>query len=102
MGREAMHYGDAAVSVYSSRAALGLDAARKAAEIIRKAIEQRGRARIMVATGNSQLDFIQALAEIDGIRWPLVEMFHMDEYVGLSAQHPASFRLWIKRRLEDK
>jgi glucosamine-6-phosphate deaminase len=56
----------------------------------------------MVATGNSQLDFIQALVEIDGIRWPLVEMFHMDEYVGLSAQHPASFRLWIKRRLEDK
>jgi glucosamine-6-phosphate deaminase len=40
--------------------------------------------------------------EVNGIEWQLVEMFHMDEYVGLSAQHPASFRLWIKRRLEDK
>ena len=97
-----LHYGKAEASVCPSRAALGFDAARKAAGIIQRAIEQRGRARIMVATGNSQLDFMKALVEIDGIEWPLVEMFHMDEYVGLSAQHPASFRLWIKHRLEDK
>jgi glucosamine-6-phosphate deaminase len=56
----------------------------------------------MVATGNSQFDFMTALVEIDRIEWPRVEIFHMDEYVGLPEQHPASFRLWIKRRLEDR
>jgi glucosamine-6-phosphate deaminase len=96
-----LHYGKTEASVFPSRAALGFDAARKAAGIIQRAIEQRGRARIMVATGNSQIDFMKSLVEMDGIEWPLVDMFHMDEYVGLSAQHPASFRLWIKRRLED-
>jgi glucosamine-6-phosphate deaminase len=97
-----LHYGKAEASVCPSRVALGFDAARKAAGIIQRAIEQRGRARIMVATGNSQLDFMKALVEINKIEWPLVDMFHMDEYVGISAQHPASFRLWIKDRLEDK
>jgi glucosamine-6-phosphate deaminase len=48
------------------------------------------------------MDFIGALVEQEEIAWPRVEMFHMDEYVGLSAQHPASFRLWIKNRVEDK
>jgi glucosamine-6-phosphate deaminase len=94
--------GKAHVSAYPSRAVMGLHAARKAAEIIQAAVERRGRARIIVATGNSQLDFIAALVEQPEIDWPRVEMFHMDEYVGLSPQHPASFRLWIKTRVEDK
>jgi glucosamine-6-phosphate deaminase len=96
------HYDKAEVLVCPSREALGAAAARAAAGIIRSAIEKRNRARIMVATGNSQLDFIKALVEMPGIEWPRVEMFHMDEYVGISAQHPASFRLWIKQRVEDR
>jgi glucosamine-6-phosphate deaminase len=94
--------GKANISVYPSRTTLGLHAARKAAEMIQTAVAQRGRARIIVATGNSQLDFISALVEQKDIAWPRVEMFHMDEYIGLPAQHPASFRLWLKTRLEDK
>jgi glucosamine-6-phosphate deaminase len=94
--------GKAQVSVYPSRAALGLQAAKKAAEIIQAAVAKRGRARIIVATGNSQLDFISALVEQKEIAWPRVEMFHMDEYIGLPPQHPASFRLWLKTRVEDK
>lgn len=90
------------VSVHPSRAALGLNAARRAAALIQQAIDERGRARIMAATGNSQLDFVAALAAEDGVDWPRVEMFHMDEYVGLPADHPASFRLWIRRRLQEK
>src|SRR5215831_9756264 len=97
-----LSYGAAEVSVFSTQAGLGLAAARAAAGIILRAIAERGRARIMVATGNSQLDFNAALVQLDGVEWSRVEMFHMDEYVGLSAQHPASFRLWIKKRLEDK
>ena len=94
--------GQAQVAVYPSRATLGLQAARKAAEIIQAAVARRGRARIIVATGNSQLDFIGALVEQKEITWPRVEMFHMDEYIGLPPQHPASFRLWLKTRVEEK
>jgi glucosamine-6-phosphate deaminase len=94
--------GKAQVAICPSRATLGLHAARKAAEIIQAAVAKRGRARIIVATGNSQLDFIGALVEQEEIAWPRVEMFHMDEYIGLPPQHPASFRLWLKTRVEDK
>src|SRR5215831_15859661 len=94
--------GKAHVSIYPSRTEMGRDAARKAAEIIQAAVARRGRARIIVATGNSQLDFIGALVEQKEITWPRVEMFHMDEYIGLPPQHPASFRLWLKTRVEDR
>jgi len=94
--------GQTQVAVYPSRATLGFQAARKAAEIIQAAVARRGRARIIVATGNSQLDLIGALVEQREITWRRVEMFHMDEYIGLPPQHPASFRLWIKTRVEDK
>jgi glucosamine-6-phosphate deaminase len=94
--------GKAQVSICPSRTALGLHAAGRAAEIIQAAVTQRGRARVIFATGNSQLDFIAALVEQKDIAWPRVELFHMDEYIGLPAQHPASFRLWLKTRVEDK
>ena len=73
-----------------------------AAAIIRHAVDQRGRARIIVATGNSQLDLIAALTHLPGVPWNAVEVFHMDEYVGLPENHPASFRLWIRTRVADK
>ncbi|MGP8245856.1 MAG: glucosamine-6-phosphate deaminase [Bryobacteraceae bacterium] len=94
--------GKSQVSVYPSRTLLGLYAARKAAEITQAAIEKRGRARIIVATGNSQVDFITALVGHSEVSWSRVELFHMDEYVGLPAQHPASFRFWIQTRVEKK
>jgi glucosamine-6-phosphate deaminase len=94
--------GNAQVSIYPSRDLLGVHAANKAAEIIQAAIARRGRARIIVATGNSQLDFIGSLVGHKEVEWPRVEMFHMDEYVGLPASHAASFRLWIRNRVELK
>lgn len=96
------HAGSAYVHVFHSRAALGVAAARKAAELIVSAIERNGRARIMVATGNSQLDLIGALVRVQSIPWHAVEVFHMDEYVGISENHPASFRQWIRTRLADR
>ena len=94
--------GKAQVSVYPSRAALGLQAAKKAAEIIQAAVAKRGKARIIVATGNSQLDFISALVEQKEIAWPRVEMFHMDEYIGLPITHPGSFRRMLLEQLINK
>ncbi len=81
---------------------LGAAAAADAARIITNAVQKQGRARVIVATGNSQLKLITALVEIPGVPWKAVEIFHLDEYVGMPATHPSSFRLWIKRRIEDK
>jgi glucosamine-6-phosphate deaminase len=94
-------YNTARVQIHGSIAALGTAAAQRAAQLIHQAIADNGHARIMVATGNSQIAFIDALTR-QPIDWNRVEVFHMDEYSGISETHPASFRRWIKTRLENK
>ena len=56
----------------------------------------------MAATGASQIVFLEELTKVDGIEWRRVEMFHLDEYVGLPITHPASFRKYLRERLIDK
>lgn len=94
--------GTARVRLHGSRAASGAAAATTAAAFIRNAIAARGSARIMVATGNSQLALIDALMADDSVAWDRVEAFHMDEYVGLPATHSASFRLWLNTRVAGR
>ena len=94
-------YGSAHVEIHNSNAALGNAAAERAAQLINEAIAANGHARIMVATGNSQIAFIDALTQ-RSIDWKRVEVFHMDEYADISDSHSASFHRWIKTRLEDK
>jgi glucosamine-6-phosphate deaminase len=88
--------------VFDSRQQLGEAAAARAAELIRSAAAERGRARVIVATGNSQLAFIDALTSMADVPWDATEIFHMDEYAGMSDTHPASFRKWIRERVVDK
>ena len=95
-------YGTARVRIFPSRRELGDAAASDAARIIRESVRERGRARIIVATGNSQLDLIRALTVVPGVPWDSVEAFHMDEYVRIRSDHPASFRRWIRERVEQK
>jgi glucosamine-6-phosphate deaminase len=73
-------------------------AAVRAAEGIRDAIAKRGEARVIVATGASQFGFLKALTAAPGIDWSRVTGFHLDEYVGLSVSHPASFRNYLRSR----
>jgi glucosamine-6-phosphate deaminase len=89
------------IRIFAGRAELGQAAAADAAAILRSAMASRGRARIVVGTGPSQDDTIAALARSPEIDWRSVEVFHMDEYVGMSAAHPASFRRWLREHLED-
>jgi glucosamine-6-phosphate deaminase len=77
-------------------------AARQAAQSLRTAIGERGAARIIAATGASQFDFLEALTRAPGVDWTRVEMFHLDEYVGLPAAHPASFRRYLLERLVNR
>ena len=86
------------LKVFHDKIQLGQAAAAQAAEILRQAIAARGRARIIAATGMSQFEFLQALIATPGIDWTRVEMFHLDEYVGLPLTHPASFRKYLLER----
>jgi len=90
------------VRVFEDKRSLSEAAAEIAALTIRRAIRDSGRARIVVATGASQLDFLDALTKAEGIDWKCVEMFHLDEYVGLPITHRASFRKYLLENLIHK
>ena len=90
------------IHIFDSKADLGRAAATHAAALIEQAITASGHARILVATGGSQFEFLDALTALDGVDWSKVEMFHLDEYVGLSIDHPASFRKYLLERFIHK
>jgi len=94
-------YDQLAVRIYPDGAALGAAAAADLAHILTEAISARGETAIIVATGNSQLRFMEALRQHEEIAWNRVRVFHMDEYCGMSAEHPASFRRYIRENLTD-
>jgi len=87
------------VRVLPDAESLANAAAADAAARIRAALEARGRARIVAATGASQERLLQRLAREPAIDWRRVEMFHLDEYIGLPIDHPASFRRYLLDRL---
>jgi len=90
------------IKVFADKLSLGRAAAQKAADAIRYAIQKNGHARMIAATGASQFELLDALTSLPGIAWEQVELFHLDEYIGLPANHPASFRNYLRTRLIDK
>ncbi len=87
---------------FDSKEAMGAAAAADGADKMRKAQAARGEVNIIVATGASQFEMLEALTKEEGIDWTKVTVFHLDEYVGLSIEHPASFRKYLKERFEDQ
>jgi len=77
-------------------------AAEEAASILRETIQKQGKARLIAATGAAQFEFLETLTGLSGIDWTRVEMFHLDEYIGLPASHPASFCRFLQERLIQK
>ena len=90
------------IAVFDDKAALSKAAGVQAATAIRRVVSQTGTARIIAATGASQVEFLAALTSIQEVEWRKVEMFHLDEYIGLSIEHPASFRKYLLERLIRK
>lgn len=76
---------------------LGKAAAKAAADILNRSIDEQGKARLVLSTGASQFDTLKALVSMK-VDWSRVEMFHLDEYVALPESHPASFRKYLKER----
>ncbi len=89
------------VLIHQSKEELGKAAAAKGADLIRKSLKNKGHASIIVATGTSQFEMLSALIRED-IDWSRVSAFHLDEYIGISPNHPASFRLYLKDRFVDQ
>jgi glucosamine-6-phosphate deaminase len=90
------------IKVFKEKKDLGRAAAEQAASSIRNAIRESGHARIIAATGAAQFEFLEALTKAADIDWRRVEMFHLDEYIGLPKSHPASFRRFLEERLIQK
>ena len=90
------------VEIHSDSKAAGTAAARSAAEALRKLAETRASLGVIFATGVSQMQTLEALTSIEGLPWDKIRGFHMDEYIGISADHPASFRRYLRERLTRK
>ncbi len=84
--------------ICSDPATLGREAAKAGADAIRTAIATRGEATIVLATGASQFETLKVLTSLPAIDWDRVTAFHLDEYIGLSVDHPASFRGYLRQR----
>ena len=90
------------VNISNDQIKLGAAAGRAASNLIREAIQQRGYANIILATGTSQFETINHLVNDKEIDWSKVVMFHLDEFINLPSTHPASFRKYLKDRFLSK
>jgi len=87
---------------FETRLCMARAAAAHAAAAIQRAVADHGLARIIVATGASQFEFLEDLTANEAVDWARVTLFHLDEYVNLPVEHPASFRKYILERVIRK
>lgn len=90
------------INSFETKQEMGIAAAKLGAEAIREAAKRKEKVTILVATGASQFSMLQQLVTEQGIPWERIEAFHLDEYVGLSDKHPASFRKYLQERFVDQ
>ena len=89
------------IDIFESHNQMVMEAAEAVARSLREAIEENGEARIVFSTGASQLDMLDVLVLLD-VDWKKVEAFHLDEYLGIRPDHPASFVKYLRERVESK
>jgi glucosamine-6-phosphate deaminase len=90
------------LKIFEDKTSLAKAAADQAATAVTRAIRDRGKARVIAASAASQFEFLDALTATPGIDWKRVELFHLDEYIGLPMSHPASFCKFLQERLIGK
>ncbi|MGD1913962.1 MAG: glucosamine-6-phosphate deaminase [Rivularia sp. (in: cyanobacteria)] len=90
------------VQIYDSETELALSAATIVQEYLQLILKQKQTATVLFATGNSQLKFLDALANLNNIDWSRIICFHLDEYLGISSDRSSSFRYYLKERVEKR
>ena len=78
------------IKIFETKKEMGKAAAERAAEVLEEAIKEKGEAVFVAATGASQFEFLKALSSMSSIDWSRTTMFHLDEYIGIPENHPAS------------
>jgi glucosamine-6-phosphate deaminase len=90
------------VNVYNSETEMAQNAAKIASQYLNDLLQKQDTVRLLLATGNSQIKFLDALIVGGGVDWSRVVCFHLDEYLGITADHSASFRRYLGERVEQK
>lgn len=90
------------VLVYNDEAEMVQNVALQVQEYLQNCIKRQGKAAVILATGNSQIQFLHALITLGGVDWSKITFFHLDEYLGINAEHPASFRRYLRDRVEKR
>lgn len=90
------------LEIHPSREAAGAAAAQAAAEAMKRLGQTPGNIGVIFATGASQIETLKALTRIPGLPWNRIRGFHMDEYIGISPDHPASFRHYMREKLTSR
>lgn len=93
---------DLKVQIYNSEAEMAQDVAEIARKYLQDVLERQDTAAVLLATGNSQLKFLDALIALGGVDWSRIILFHLDEYLGITADHAASFRRYMRERVEKR
>lgn len=90
------------VKVYNLEAEMALASAQLAQNYLQKVQSRQDTASIILATGNSQIKFLEALIALGGVDWSRITFFHLDEYLGIDSNHAASFRRYLRERVEQR
>ncbi|KAB8330008.1 glucosamine-6-phosphate deaminase [Scytonema tolypothrichoides VB-61278] len=88
------------VHIYNSEVELAQDVAEMVQKHLQHTLQQKDTAALLLATGNSQMKFLDALIALGGVDWSRITCFHLDEYLGISADNSASFRRYLRERVE--
>jgi len=90
------------VRIYPRASEMAQDAANLARDYLQEVLARQGSAAVILATGNSQIEFLHALIALGGVDWSRITCFHMDEYLGIPAGHGASFQRYMRERVESR
>ncbi len=90
------------VRVANSAQELTQDAATLATKYIQSLLAHQETVSIILATGNSQLEFLDRIASDKDLNWSKIILFHLDEYLGIKADHPGSFRYYLHHKVERR
>ncbi len=98
---KALQVDELEVWIYPTQTELSVSVAGEVSSYLNEVLERQGSARVILATGNSQIQFLERLAHRGSVDWSRVTLFHMDEYLGIDCGHKASFRRYLRERVES-